>query len=124
MLYEVITYRRGVLWFGLMSGLSFFAFESLWFALRAPESLALRLAWTLPLHGSAGIMAASVFSARGKRWGGLALAVFFHAAWDFFREPSRASSPAFLFLSLLSLLGAVFTAFILWNAAPVRDSRS
>ncbi len=116
------AYRRGVLWFGLLSGLTFFAFESLWYALRSPESLALRLAWTLPLHGSAGIMAASVFSAGGKRWGGFALAVFFHAAWDFCMEPSRASSSAFLFLSLLSLLGAVFTAFILWNAAPAGDS--
>lgn len=118
--------RRRLLWFGLLAGLFFFALESLWFILRSPDTLLLRLFWTLPLHGAAGVMTARVFvpvvptndGKRRRSWSGMVLAVAFHAAWDFCRDPERAASPAFLFLSLLTLLGAVFTAFLYWNAAP------
>lgn len=118
--------RRRLLWFGLLAGLFFFALESLWFILRSPEALLVRLFWTLPLHGAAGVMTARVFvpsprSSDGNQRrspGGLILAIVFHAAWDFCRDPVRGVSPAFLFLSLLVLLGAVFTAFLYWNAAP------
>lgn len=109
--------RRGLLWFGLLVGLSFFAFESLWYALRTPESLVLRLAWTLPLHGAAGVLVADRFAARPRpSFRGIVLAVIFHALWDFCMDPVRSSSRGFLFLALLTLLGAVFAAFLLWNA--------
>jgi len=118
--------RRRVLWFGLLVGLSFFAFESLWFALRDPESLLVRLFWTMPLHGAAGVLVADRLASRYEPtfhpYRGLIAAVLLHGAWDYCREPDRlARGGTYDFLSLIFLLVTVFAAFLLWNIVPDGD---